>query len=129
MGTLEERRLRLRGELLHDRGTPARRQGSASDYDDSDAQKLLRRMLAERGADVRAVATAREAYLASLLRVSGSLSIARLSVTDLVNAASPCTVVSHLTASGLLVIVVLAACLIPAWRAARLDPKVALQQE
>jgi ABC-type lipoprotein release transport system permease subunit len=38
-------------------------------------------------------------------------------------------VTTYLSASGLLIIVVLAACLIPAWRASQLDPKVALQQE
>ena len=68
------------------------------------------------------------AVLGLIIGIAGALSLTRL-VRSLLFEVRPTDIASYVTACAVLTTVALLACLIPAWRAARVDPATSLRHE
>jgi putative ABC transport system permease protein len=63
-----------------------------------------------------------------LAGLGGAIGLTRF-IQSMLFQTSPLDAISLTAVSGVFLVVAMAACLVPAWRAARLDPMLALRQE
>ena len=66
--------------------------------------------------------------LGLVIGIGAALGLSRV-VRNLLFEVTPTDVWSYAGASGVLIVVALAACMVPAWRAARVDPSISLRYE
>jgi len=66
--------------------------------------------------------------LGLVIGIGAALGLSRV-VRSLLFEVTPTDVWSYAGASGVLIVVALAACLVPGWRAARVDPSISLRYE